>query len=257
LVEVPQAGDPFICFEDERKARIIAEKRSVSLRQLEMGANVRVTLDDLYKHIKDGEIKDLNVIIKGDVQGSVEALRGSLAKIEVEGVRVKILHHGVGAITESDVILASASNAIVIGFNVRPEPQAKNTAESEKVDIRLHSIIYKIIEEIEHAMKGKLDPIFKEVILGQAEVRNIFKVTKIGVIAGCMVTSGKIARNAKMRLIRSGIVVFEGNIDSLKRFKDDAKEVAQGYECGISLEKFNDLKEGDIIEAFIMESVER
>ncbi|NHN28338.1 translation initiation factor IF-2 [Paenibacillus agricola] len=257
LVEVPQAGDPFICFEDERKARIIAEKRSVSLRQQEMGANVRVTLDDLYKHIKDGEIKDLNVIIKGDVQGSVEALRGSLAKIEVEGVRVKILHHGVGAITESDVILASASNAIVIGFNVRPEPQAKNTADSEKVDIRLHSIIYKIIEEIEYAMKGKLDPIFKEVVLGQAEVRNIFKVTKIGVIAGCMVTSGKIARNAKMRLIRSGIVVFEGNIDSLKRFKDDAKEVAQGYECGISLEKFNDLKEGDIIEAFIMESVER
>jgi translation initiation factor IF-2 len=257
LTEVPQAGDPFICFEDERKARIIAEKRSITLRQSEIGANVRVTLDDLYKHIKDGEIKDLNVIIKGDVQGSVEALRGSLAKIEIEGVRVKILHHGVGAITESDVILASASNAIVIGFNVRPEPQAKNTAESEKVDIRLHSIIYKIIEEIEHAMKGKLDPIFKEVVLGQAEVRNIFKVTKIGVIAGCMVISGKIARNAKMRLIRSGIVVFEGNIDSLKRFKDDAKEVAQGYECGISLEKFNDLKEGDIIEAFIMESVER
>ncbi|MEK3915460.1 translation initiation factor IF-2 [Paenibacillus sp. FSL H7-0331] len=257
LTEVPQAGDPFICFEDERKARIIAEKRSVTLRQSEMGANVRVTLDDLYKHIKDGEIKDLNVIIKGDVQGSVEALRGSLAKIEIEGVRVKILHHGVGAITESDVILASASNAIVIGFNVRPEPQAKNTAESEKVDIRLHSIIYKIIEEIEHAMKGKLDPIFKEVVLGQAEVRQVIKVTKVGVIAGCMITSGKITRNAKMRLIRGGIVVFEGNIDSLKRFKDDVKEVAQGYECGISLEKFNDIKEFDIIEAFIMESVER
>jgi translation initiation factor IF-2 len=257
LTEVPQAGDPFICFEDERKARIIAEKRAVTLRQSEMGANVRVTLDDLYKHIKDGEIKDLNVIIKGDVQGSVEALRGSLAKIEIEGVRVKILHHGVGAITESDVILASASNAIVIGFNVRPEPQAKNTADQEKVDIRLHSIIYKIIEEIEHAMKGKLDPIFKEAVIGQAEVRNVFKVTKIGVIAGCMVISGKIARNAKMRLIRSGIVVFEGNIDSLKRFKDDAKEVAQGYECGISLDKFNDIKEGDIIEAFVMETVER
>ncbi|WP_240417583.1 translation initiation factor IF-2 [Paenibacillus periandrae] len=257
LTEVPQAGDPFICFEDERKARIIAEKRSVTLRQAEMGANVRVTLDDLYKHIKDGEIKDLNVIIKGDVQGSVEALRGSLAKIEIEGVRVKILHHGVGAITESDVILASASNAIVIGFNVRPEPQAKNTAESEKVDIRLHSIIYKIIEEIEHAMKGKLDPIFKEVVLGQAEVRQVIKVTKVGVIAGCMITSGKITRNAKMRLIRGGIVVFEGNIDSLKRFKDDVKEVAQGYECGISLEKFNDIKELDIIEAFILESVER
>lgn len=257
LTEVPQAGDPFICFEDERKARAIAEKRAVTLRQSEMGANVRVTLDDLYKHIKDGEIKDLNVIIKGDVQGSVEALRGSLEKIDIEGVRVKILHHGVGAITESDVILASASNAIIIGFNVRPEPQAKNTAEQEKVDIRLHSIIYKVMEEIEHAMKGMLDPIFKEVVIGQAEVRNIFKVSKIGVIAGCMVTSGKIARNAQMRLIRSGIVVFEGNIDSLKRFKDDAKEVSQGYECGISLDKFNDIKEGDVIEAFVMETVER
>ncbi|MCR8630768.1 translation initiation factor IF-2 [Paenibacillus radicis (ex Xue et al. 2023)] len=257
LTEVPQAGDPFICFEDERKARAIAEKRAVTLRQSEMGANVRVTLDDLYKHIKDGEIKDLNVIIKGDVQGSVEALRGSLEKIDIEGVRVKILHHGVGAITESDVILASASNAIVIGFNVRPEPQAKNTADQEKVDIRLHSIIYKVMEEIEHAMKGMLDPIYKENIIGQAEVRNVFKVSKIGVIAGCMITSGKIARNAQMRLIRAGIVVFEGNIDSLKRFKDDAKEVSQGYECGISLDKFNDIKEGDIIEAFVMETVER
>jgi translation initiation factor IF-2 len=257
LTEVPQAGDPFICFEDERKARAIAEKRAVTLRQSEMGANVRVTLDDLYKHIKDGEIKDLNVIIKGDVQGSVEALRGSLEKIDIEGVRVKILHHGVGAITESDVILASASNAIVIGFNVRPEPQAKNTAEQEKVDIRLHSIIYKVMEEIEQAMKGMLDPVYKENVIGQAEVRNIFKVSKIGVIAGCMVISGKIARNAQMRLIRSGIVVFEGNVDSLKRFKDDAKEVAQGYECGISLDKFNDIKEGDIIEAFVMETVER
>ncbi|OXM84712.1 translation initiation factor IF-2 [Paenibacillus rigui] len=257
LTDVPQAGDPFICFEDERKARAIAEKRTVTLKQSEMGANVRVTLDDLYKHIKDGEIKDLNVIIKGDVQGSVEALRGSLEKIDIEGVRVKILHHGVGAITESDVILASASNAIVIGFNVRPEPQAKNTAEQEKVDIRLHSIIYKVMEEIEQAMKGMLDPIYKENVIGQAEVRNIFKVSKIGVIAGCMVISGKIARNAQMRLIRSGIVVFEGNVDSLKRFKDDAKEVAQGYECGISLDKFNDIKEGDIIEAFVMETVER
>ncbi|PZE22410.1 translation initiation factor IF-2 [Paenibacillus xerothermodurans] len=257
LTEVPQAGDPFIVFEDERKARSIAEKRAVTLRQSEMGANVRVTLDDLYKHIKEGEIKDLNVIIKGDVQGSVEALRGSLEKIEIEGVRVKILHQGVGAITESDVILASASNAIVIGFNVRPEPQAKNTAESEKVDIRLHSIIYKVIEEIEHAMKGMLDPVFKENVIGQAEVRNVFKVSKIGAIAGCMVTSGKITRNAQVRLIRDGIVVFEGNIESLKRFKDDAKEVAQGYECGISLEKFNDIKEGDIIEAFVMETVER
>ncbi|SDM99141.1 translation initiation factor IF-2 [Paenibacillus sp. yr247] len=257
LTEVPQAGDPFLAYEDERKARDIAERRAVALRQSEMTANSRVTLDDLFKHIKDGEIKDLNVIIKGDVQGSVEALKSSLEKIEVEGVRVKILHNGVGAVTESDIILASASNAIIIGFNVRPESAAKATADQEKVDIRLHNIIYNVIEEIEQAMKGMLDPIFKEVVLGQAEVRNVFKVTGSGTIAGCMVTSGKIARNAQTRLIRSGIVVHEGKIDSLKRFKDDQKEVAQGYECGISLERYHDIKEGDIIEAFIMESVER
>ncbi|MFB6364009.1 translation initiation factor IF-2 [Paenibacillus elgii] len=257
LTEVPQAGDPFLVFEDERKARDIAEKRAITLRQSEMGANARVTLDDLYKQIKEGEVKDLNVIIKADVQGSAEALKSSLEKIDVEGARVKILHSGVGAITESDVILASASNAIVIGFNVRPEPQAKNTAEQEKVDIRLHSIIYKVMEEIEQAMKGLLDPEYKEVVIGHAEVRNIFKVSKVGTIAGCMVTDGKIVRSAEVRIVRSGIVVFEGKIDSLKRFKDDAKEVAQGYECGISLERFNDLKEGDTIEAFVMETVER
>jgi translation initiation factor IF-2 len=257
LTEVPQAGDPFIVFEDERKARDIAEKRAIALKQAETRANSRVTLEELYKHIQEGEVKDLNVIIKGDVQGSVEALRGSLEKIEVAGARVKIILTGVGAITESDIILASASNAIVIGFNVRPEPQAKNTADQEKVDIRLHRIIYTVIEEIEQAMKGILDPVFKENVIGHAEVRNVFKVTGSGTIAGCMITSGKIARNAEVRLIRNGIVVLEGKIDSLKRFKDDVKEVAQGYECGISLEKFNDIKEGDIIEAFVMESVER
>ncbi|SFS78552.1 translation initiation factor IF-2 [Paenibacillus sp. BC26] len=257
LTEVPQAGDPFLVFEDERKARAIAERRAIKQRQSELGANSRVTLEDLYNHIKEGEIKDLNVIIKADVQGSSEALKGSLAKIDIEGVRVKIIHSGAGAITESDINLAAASSAIVIGFNVRPEPQALATAEQEKVDIRLHSIIYNVIDEIEHAMKGMLDPIFKEVILGQAEVRNIFKVTKVGVIAGCMVTSGKITRSAKARLIRAGIVVLETEIESLKRFKDDAKEVAQGYECGITLEKMNDLKEGDIIEAYVLESVER
>ncbi|CAN7523849.1 translation initiation factor IF-2 [Paenibacillus sp. LjRoot56] len=257
LTEVPQAGDPFLAYEDERKARDIADRRAIALRQSEMTANSRVTLEDLFKHIKDGEVKDLNVIIKGDVQGSVEALKSSLEKIEVEGVRVKILHNGVGAVTESDIILASASNAIIIGFNVRPEPAAKATADQEKVDIRLHNIIYNVIEEIEQAMKGMLDPIFKEVVLGQAEVRNVFKITGSGTIAGCYVTSGKIARNAQTRLVRSGIVVHEGKIDSLKRFKDDQKEVAQGYECGISLERYHDIKEGDIIEAFIMESVER
>ncbi|CAN7473593.1 translation initiation factor IF-2 [Paenibacillus sp. LjRoot153] len=257
LTEVPQAGDPFLAYEDERKARDIADRRAIALRQSEMTANSRVTLEDLFKHIKDGEVKELNVIIKGDVQGSVEALKSSLEKIEVEGVRVKILHNGVGAVTESDIILASASNAIIIGFNVRPEPAAKATADQEKVDIRLHNIIYNVIEEIEQAMKGMLDPIFKEVVLGQAEVRNVFKITGSGTIAGCYVTSGKIARNAQTRLVRSGIVVHEGKIDSLKRFKDDQKEVAQGYECGISLERYHDIKEGDIIEAFIMESVER
>lgn len=257
LTEVPQAGDPFLVFEDERKARAIADRRAIKHRQTELGSNTRVTLDDLYQHIKDGEIKDLFVIIKADVQGSLEALKGSLNKIEIEGVRVKIIHNGVGAITESDINLAVASNAIVIGFNVRPEPQAMTTAEQEKVDIRLHRVIYSVIDEIEQAMKGMLDPIFKESVIGHAEVRNIFKVSKVGTIAGCMVTSGKISRNAEARLIRAGIVVFEGKIDTLKRFKDDAKDVAQGYECGITLDRFNDLKEGDVIEAFVMEKVER
>jgi len=256
LTEVPLAGDPFMGFEDERKARAIADRRAITQRQSELNANTRVTLDDLFKHIKDGEIKDLNVIIKGDVQGSVEALKGSLAKIEVEGVRVKIIHSGVGALTESDIILAAASNAIVIGFNVRPDNQAKLTAEQEKVDVRLHRVIYSVIEEIEQAMKGMLDPEYRENVIGHAEVRNIFKINKMS-IAGCMVTSGKISRSAEVRVIREGIVIFEGKIDSLKRFKDDAKEVAQGYECGITIERFNDIKEGDIIEAFVMETVER
>ncbi|MFD1774423.1 translation initiation factor IF-2 [Paenibacillus rhizophilus] len=257
LTEVPQAGDPFMVFEDERKARHIADRRAITQRQSELNTNSRVTLDDLFKHIKEGEIKDLNVIIKADVQGSVEALKGSLAKIEVEGVRVKIIHSGAGAITESDITLAAASNAIVIGFNVRPDAQTKAAAEQEKVDVRLHNIIYNVIEEIEQAMKGMLDPVFKENVIGHAEVRSVFKISKVGAVAGCMVTDGKIARNAETRLIRGGIVVFEGKIDSLKRFKDDAKEVAQGYECGITLERYNDLQEGDIIEAFIMETVER
>lgn len=257
LTEVPQAGDPLMVFEDERKARSIADKRAITQRQSDLGANTRVTLDDLFRHIKEGEIKELNVIIKADVQGSVEALKGALEKIDIEGVRVKIIHSGAGAITESDVILAAASNAIIIGFNVRPDNQTKATAEQEKVDIRLHRVIYNAIEEIEQAMKGMLDPEYKEAVIGHAEVRNTFKISKVGTIAGCMVTSGKITRSAEMRLIRDGIVIYEGKIDSLKRFKDDAKEVAQGYECGITLDNYNDLKEGDVIEAFIMETVER
>ncbi|MCC3371829.1 translation initiation factor IF-2, partial [Cohnella sp. REN36] len=257
LTEVPQAGDPFMVFEDERKAREIADKRAIKTRQETMKSNQKVTLDDLFNKIKEGEIKDLNVILKADVQGSLEALKGSLEKIDIEGVRVKTIHSGVGAITESDISLALASAAIVIGFNVRPEPRAAATAEQEKVDVRLHRIIYKVIEEIEQAMKGMLDPVFKEKIIGHAEVRETFKVSKVGTIAGCMVTDGKVTRNAEVRLVRGGVVVYEGKIDSLKRFKDDAKEVTEGYECGITLEKYNDIQQGDVIEAFVMESVER
>ena len=257
LTEVPQAGDPFMVFEDERKAREIAEKRAIKTRQEAMKSHQKVTLDDLFSKIKEGEIKDLNVILKADVQGSLEALKGSLEKIEVEGVRVKTIHSGVGAITESDISLALASSAIVIGFNVRPEPRAAAMAEMEKVDVRLHRIIYKVIEEIEQAMKGMLDPVFKEKVIGHAEIRETFKVSKVGTIAGCMVTDGKVSRSAEARVIRGGIVVHEGKIDSLKRFKDDAREVLEGYECGLTLEKFNDLQIGDIIEAFVMESVER
>jgi translation initiation factor IF-2 len=217
----------------------------------------RVSLDDLFEQIKQGEMKELNIIVKADVQGSVEALVNALQKIDVEGVRVKIIHAAVGAITESDILLATTSNAIVIGFNVRPDANAKRVAESEKVDIRLHRIIYKVIEEIEAAMKGMLDPEYEEKVIGQAEVRQTFKVSKVGTIAGCYVTDGKITRDSKVRLIRQGIVVYEGEIDSLKRFKDDVKEVMQGYECGLTIKNFNDIKEGDIIEAYIMQEVKR
>ncbi|MFC4077873.1 translation initiation factor IF-2 [Salinithrix halophila] len=257
LADVPEAGDPFITYEDEKKARDVAAAREEKKRQAEMGASSRVTLDDLFKQIQEGDVKDINLIIKADVQGSAEALRGSLEKIDVQGVRVNIIHSGAGAITESDVSLASASNAIIIGFNVRPEPNARTTAEQEKVDIRLHRVIYNVIEEIESAMKGMLDPEYREKIVGRAEVRQTFKVSKVGTIAGCYVTEGKIVRDGKAQLIRDGVVIHEGDIDTLKRFKDDAKEVAQGYECGVTLENYNDIKEGDVIEVFIMEEVER
>lgn len=207
--------------------------------------------------MKQGEMKDINIVLKADVQGSAEALAAALYKIEVEGVNVKIIHTGVGAINESDITLAAASNAIVIGFNVRPDVNAKRAADAEEVDVRLHRIIYKVIEEIEAAMKGMLDPEFQEKIIGQAEIRQTFKVSKIGTIAGSYVTDGKITRDSGIRLIRDGVVIFEGEIDALKRFKDDAKEVAQGYECGITIKNFNDVKEGDIIEAYVMEEIER
>lgn len=257
LNDVPQAGDQFLVFKDEKTARQIGEARQQKQIQENRSETTKVSLDDLFEQIKQGEMKEINVIVKADVQGSVEALASSLQKIEVEGVRIKIIHTGVGAITESDIILASASNAIVIGFNVRPDANAKNTAESEKVDIRLHRVIYKAIEEIEAAMKGMLDPEFEEKVIGQAEVRETFKVSKVGTIAGSYVTDGKITRDAGIRLIRNGVVLFEGEIDALKRFKDDVKEVAQNYECGITIKNYNDIKEGDIIEAYVMEEIER
>ncbi|EMA6341175.1 translation initiation factor IF-2 [Bacillus cytotoxicus] len=257
LNEVPQAGDRFMAFADEKKARQIGESRAQQALLAQRGEKSKLSLEDLFQQIQEGDVKEINLIVKADVQGSVEAMAASLRKIDVEGVKVKIIHTGVGAITESDIILASASNAIVIGFNVRPDVNAKRTAESENVDIRLHRIIYKVIEEIEAAMRGMLDPEFEEKVIGQAEVRQTFKVTKVGTIAGCYVTDGKITRDSGVRIIRDGVVIYEGQLDTLKRFKDDVKEVAQNYECGITIEKYNDIKEGDIIEAFIMEEVKR
>ncbi|MCS1351277.1 translation initiation factor IF-2 [Mechercharimyces sp. CAU 1602] len=258
LPDVPSAGDPFMVFEDEKKGRVVAEKRNLKQRQKDLGASSRVTLDDLYQQIREGEVKELNIIIKADVHGSAEAMRGSLEKIDIDGVRVNIIHTGVGAITESDIILASASNAIIVGFNVRPEPNARSMAEQESVDVRLHNVIYNVIEEIEAAMKGLLDPIHQERVVGTAEVRQIFKVSRLGTIAGSYVTEGKVVRNGKARLIRDGVVLLqEVEIEGLKRFKDDAKEVQQGYECGITLKDFNDVKEGDLIEVFVIEEVER
>ncbi|CUB09294.1 translation initiation factor IF-2 [Bacillus sp. SN10] len=257
LNEVPQAGDRFMAFADEKKARQIGESRAQEALLAQRGEKSKLSLEDLFQQIQEGDVKEINLIVKADVQGSVEAMAASLRKIDVEGVKVKIIHTGVGAITESDIILASASNAIVIGFNVRPDVNAKRTAELENVDIRLHRIIYKVIEEIEAAMQGMLDPEFEEKVIGQAEVRQTFKVTKVGTIAGCYVTDGKITRDSGVRIIRDGVVIYEGQLDTLKRFKDDVKEVAQNYECGITIEKYNDLKEGDIIEAYIMEEVKR
>lgn len=257
LNDVPQAGDRFVVFDDEKTARQVGEARASIAIQAQRNEKTRVSLDNLFEHMKQGEMKDLNLIVKADVQGSAEALAASLQKIDVEGVNVRIIHNAVGAITESDISLAAASNAIVIGFNVRPDVNAKRAAEAEEVDIRLHRIIYKVIEEIEAAMKGMLDPEFEEKIIGQAEVRQTFKVSKVGTIAGSYVTDGKITRDSGVRLIRDGVVIFEGTIDALRRFKDDVKDVSQGYECGITIKNFNDVKEGDVIEAYIMEEVER
>ncbi|GAB6088189.1 translation initiation factor IF-2 [Alkaliphilus crotonatoxidans] len=257
LSEVPEAGDQLVAVADDKQARTIAEQRINKIKEQQLRSTQRISLDALYSQMQTGEIKELNIIVKADVQGSVEAVKQSLNKLSNDKVIIKPIHGGVGAITETDVSLASASNAIIIGFNVRPTSNASFLAEKENVDIRSYRVIYNAIEDIEAAMKGMLDPEYKEVQLGKAEVRATFKVPGLGLIAGCYVVEGKILRSAKVRLVRDGIVIHEGEIGSLKRFKDDVREVATGYECGIGIDHFNDVKEGDLIEAFKMEEIAR
>jgi translation initiation factor IF-2 len=256
LNEVPIAGDKFMAFESEKVARSIGEARMKARQDKERRSNAALSLDDLFSQVKDGEIIDLNIIVKADVQGTAEAVKASLEKLEVNGVRVNVIRSTAGGISESDVLLATASQAIIYGFNVRPDAKVRQKADEENIEIRLHNIIYKMIEEIEAAMKGMLAPEIVEKVTGQAEIRQVIKVSKVGNVAGCYVTDGFIRRNSGIRLIRDGIVIYEGKLGSLKRFQDDAKEVATGFECGLSIENYNDIKEGDIVEGYIMEEVE-
>ncbi len=255
LEGLPMAGDSFQCLADDRKARQIASYRQEKLRDIALAKTSRLTLDQLHKQLTEGEIKEVPLILKCDVQGSQEALTDMLNKLSTDKVKVRILHSGVGAITETDVLLAAASNAVIIGFNVRPQGKAAELANREKVDIRLHTIIYNVVDEIKRAMQGVLEPVFKETYLGAAEVRDTFRIPKVGMIAGCYITDGKVTRTAEVRLLRDNVVIFEGKIASLKRFKDDASEVTRGYECGIGIQNFNDIKVGDTIEAFVTEKV--
>ena len=258
MAEVPNAGDDFYAVADERMARELAEQRKQEKKDaLNAPLAKKVSLDDLFSQIQEGEVKDLNIIVKADVQGSVEAVKQNLEKISNEDVRFKVIHGGVGAINESDIMLASTSNAIVVGFNVRPDSAAKAMAERNHVDMRMYRVIYECMEEIEAAMKGMLAPKYKEVELGTVEVRKVYKISNVGVVAGCYVTEGKVTRSAQLRLVRDGIVIHEGEIASLQRFKDSVKEVTSGYECGITLEKFSDIKPGDIFECFEMQEIER
>ena len=257
LNEVPVAGDKFMVFESEKQARSVGETRMKAKIEKDRNSGAALSLDDLYSQIKEGQIIDLNIIVKADVQGTAEAVKASLEKIDVDGVRVNVIRSTVGAISESDVILASASQAIIYGFNVRPDAKVRSKAEEENVEIRLHNVIYKMVEEIETAMKGMLAPEYHEVVTGQAEIRQVIKASKVGNIAGCYVTDGSIKRNSGIRLIRDGIVVYEGKLASLRRFKDDVKEVNSGFECGLNIENYNDIKEGDIIEGYVMEEVEK
>ncbi len=255
LSEVPEGGDTFYAVDDERKARAVVEKRKEKIKEDAINARTAVSLDDLFNQIQQGDVKDLNIIVKADVQGSVEAVKQSLSKLSNEEVRVNCIHGGVGGVTESDVMLAAASNAIIVGFNVRPAGGAMESAKANDVDVRFYRVIYHAIEEIESAMKGMLAPKFKEVLLGHAEVRSVFKVSGVGAIAGGYVQDGKISRNSQVRIVRDSIIIHEGVLSSLRRFKDDVKEVASGYECGIGIENYNDIKEGDVIESFIMEEI--
>ena len=254
---VPSAGETFMVVESERKAHQIALKRQETQRAEGLGARRRIKLETLHAQITKGDIKDLNIIIKADTQGSIEAVRKALDDIQVGAVRIRVLHGAVGGVTETDINLAAASNAIVIGFNVRPTEKASALAHDEEVDIRLYSVIYSAIDDIKSALEGMLEPVYKEIITGRAEVRETFHVSKVGTIAGCMVTSGKIVRNSVARLIRDAVVIHTGPVNSLKRFKDDAREVASGYECGVGIEKYNDVKVGDVIETFEMEEIKR
>lgn len=257
LSEVPEAGEHLYVVENEKKARNYTQARKEKIREEQLKSSQKVSLDDLFEKIQLGEVKELNVIIKADVKGSVEAVKQSLSKLETDEVRVNVIHGGVGGITESDVMLASASNAIIIGFNVRPTLTAIDISKRESVDIRTYRVIYDAIEDIESAMRGLLDPTIEEEVIGRAEIRATFKVPNVGMVAGIYVLQGKITRNSKIRLLREDVVIYEGDISSLKRFKDDAKEIQSGYEGGLSLENYNDIKEGDIIEAYILKEVER
>jgi len=253
----PTAGDEVRAVSDERVARSIAQTREARQRQAEIATSSAPRLEDLFERIKEGQLEELPLIIKADVMGSVEAINDALVKLDIPEVRLRVLHKGAGAITENDIALAATSGAIVIGFSVRPSVTAREMATREGVDVRLYSVIYQVVEDIEKALKGKLAPVYEERPLGQAEVRQLFRVPRIGVVAGSYVTTGEVARNAKARLVRGGVVVYEGKIDSLRRFKDDARTVAAGYECGIGLENYQDIKEGDIIEAFEMVEIPR
>ncbi|MBR6322622.1 MAG: translation initiation factor IF-2, partial [Lachnospiraceae bacterium] len=255
--EVPEAGDEFIAVEDERLARQVVEERAAKARASMTKTSSATTLEELFGKMEEGEVKDLNIIIKADVQGSVEAVKQSLEKLSNEKVHVRTIHSGVGGVTENDVMLAGIDGAIIIGFNVRPDGKARDAAARDGIDIRYYRVIYQAIEDVEKAMKGLLAPEFKENLLGHAQVRNVFRITGVGTIAGCYVTDGKIQRNAQVRLLRDNVVVFEGKLSSLQRFKDAVREVSEGYECGVGLENYSDIKEGDVIECFIMEQVVR